>query len=138
MEKMQIYAGLMVGLVLAAGCSTQPKAEAQRPADMKTGSSSAPAVTEPKGPVEVKLREFKIEMPTTLPAGVTTFTVTNTGGDAHSFEIEGNGIEKALATQLQAGQTKTLQVELKPGTYEVYCPVPGHKTLGMARKLTVS
>jgi uncharacterized cupredoxin-like copper-binding protein len=137
MEKMRIYVGLMVGLVLAAGCSTQAKAEAQRPADMKTGSSSAPAVTKQKGPVEVKLREFKIEMPTTLPAGVTTFKVTNTGSDVHSFEVEGNGIEKKLETRLEVGQTGLLQVTLKPGMYKVYCPVDGHRMIGMSLDLTV-
>ena len=27
---------------------------------------------------------------------------------------------------------------LKPGTYEFYCPVPGHRALGMKGKLIVS
>jgi uncharacterized cupredoxin-like copper-binding protein len=138
MEKMRIYVGLMVGLVLAAGCSTQPEAEAQRLADMKTGSNSAAGATELKGVVEVKLSEFKIEMPTALSAGATTFKVTNTGSDVHSFEVEGNGIEKELGTKLEAGQTKLLQVNLKPGRYKVYCPVDGHKMIGMSLDLTVT
>jgi uncharacterized cupredoxin-like copper-binding protein len=137
MQSSIIYAMLMLGLVLAAGCSTQPKAEAQRPADMKTGSSSVPAVTEQKGPVEVKLREFKIEMPTTLPAGMTTFKVTNTGSDVHSLEVEGIGLEKELETKLVAGETRLLQVNLKPGMYKAYCPVDGHRMIGMSLDLTV-
>jgi uncharacterized cupredoxin-like copper-binding protein len=39
--------------------------------------------------------------------------------------------------KLNPGETKTLLVELKPGTYEVYCPVPGHKPHGMSLDLTV-
>jgi len=54
----------------------------------------------------------------------------------HNFEIEGNGIEKRVG-KLNPGETKTLLVELKPGTYEVYCPVPGHKSHGMSLDLTV-
>jgi len=75
-------------------------------------------------------------MERTVPAGVTTFKVSNTGKEMHNFEIEGNGIEKRVG-KLNPGETKTLLVELKPGTYEVYCPVPGHKSHGMSLDLTV-
>ena len=86
--------------------------------------------------LEVKLSEYKIEMPKTVPAGGTTFKVSNTGKEMHNFEIEGNGIEKRVG-KLNPGETKTLLVELKPGKYEVYCPVPGHKSHGMSLDLTV-
>ncbi|MFL5941360.1 MAG: plastocyanin/azurin family copper-binding protein [Gaiellaceae bacterium] len=39
---------------------------------------------------------------------------------------------------LDAGESKTLTVDLKPGTYDLYCSVPGHKQAGMDLKLTVS
>jgi hypothetical protein len=39
-------------------------------------------------PVAVRLTEFQIEMPTTLPAGLTTFSVTNAGQMEHNFEIK--------------------------------------------------
>lgn len=97
----------------------------------------APALTEPKGTVAVKLTEFKIEMSTSVAAGATTFKVTNAGKETHSFEVEGNGIEKELETKLKAGETGMLQVDLKPGAYKVYCPVDGHKMLGMSLNLTV-
>lgn len=124
-----------MAIVLLAVCDSQSRAEAQIVTHPKVSAHSVnPGVDQQ---VEVKITEFKIEMPATIAAGSTTFTVTNTGGDRHGFEIEGNGMEKQLATPLQAGQTKTLRVELEPGTYEVYCPVEGHKMLGMSRTLTV-
>jgi uncharacterized cupredoxin-like copper-binding protein len=36
------------------------------------------------------------------------------------------------------GSKSTIIVTLKPGTYEYYCPVPGHKAAGMKGTLVVS
>jgi uncharacterized cupredoxin-like copper-binding protein len=119
----KLFGAFAIGmLVCAAGCSLTPAANAQ--------TSSTAATT------EVKLSEYKIDMPKTVPAGSATFKVTNTGKVMHNFEIEGNGIEKRVG-RLNPGETKTLLVELKPGKYEVYCPVPGHKSHGMSLDLTV-
>ncbi len=138
MSKLRIYGALLVTLALVAGCGRQPKTEAQAVTDPEVSAHAAHAGAEQKGVVEVKLTEYKIEMPTALSAGLTTFKVTNTGSDVHSFEVEGNGIEKELEPKLEAGETRTLQVELKPGTYKVYCPVDGHKIIGMSLNLKVS
>ncbi len=88
--------------------------------------------------VEVTLSEFTIDMPTELSAGMTEFVITNDGGATHGFEIEGNGIEMELENHLQGGQQGTLMVDLKPGTYEIYCPVGNHADQGMELNLTVT
>jgi uncharacterized cupredoxin-like copper-binding protein len=106
----------------------------QEPGNKKT-AAAVPDTAE--GSVEVKLLEYKIEMPDSVGAGATTFKVTNTGEKTHGFEIEGNGIEKALKPRLKKGGSGSLQVDLKPGTYKVYCPVFGHKMRGMSLDLTV-
>ncbi len=90
-----------------------------------------------KGNVEVKLTEFKIEMPSSIDAGATTFNVTNAGKETHGFEIEGNGVEEEIKPKLAKGRSGSLKVDLKPGTYKVYCPVDGHKMVGMSLELTV-
>ena len=59
-----------------------------------------------------------------------TFDVTNDGTTTHNLEIEGNGIEEAT-DDLDAGAKGELTVDLKPGTYEIYCSIDGHKDLGM-------
>lgn len=81
--------------------------------------------------VHVKLDEFDIHMPTSLPAGATTFQVTNIGNTAHNFEVEGQGIEREFESHLEPGATKPLEVDLQPGTYVIYCPVDNHRELGM-------
>ncbi|HWX27827.1 MAG TPA: cupredoxin domain-containing protein [Steroidobacteraceae bacterium] len=122
-----------LGLVLAFS-NAFGHGESQGSAGTKTAAAAPDSA---KGLVEVKLTEYKIEMPASVSAGATTFTVTNTGKETHGFEVEGNGIEKALKPRLKKGESGSLQVDLKPGTYKVYCPVLGHKGRGMSLDLTV-
>ncbi|MBI1743716.1 cupredoxin domain-containing protein [Candidatus Acetothermia bacterium] len=91
--------------------------------------------------IQVTLREWEI-VPANISAkaGRVRFVVSNEGTINHGFEIEGmvqgTKFEKEIEP-LVAGQTKTLEVDLAPGEYEVYCPVPGHKAKGMKGELTV-
>jgi uncharacterized cupredoxin-like copper-binding protein len=87
--------------------------------------------------VEVRLVEHKIEMPRQLSPGKTAFVVTNAGAKKHNFEIEGQGLEKKFLTSVGPNETKTLHVELKTGTYKVWCPVGDHEEHGMKLDLTV-
>jgi uncharacterized cupredoxin-like copper-binding protein len=125
--------GLMLAFSNAFGGGYSPAVNSPEQGNPKT--AAAPEST--KGSVEVKLTEYKIEMPASVSAGATTFKVTNMGKETHGFEIEGNGIEKALEPTLKKGGSGSLQVDLKPGTYKVYCPVDGHKMRGMSLDLTV-
>jgi uncharacterized cupredoxin-like copper-binding protein len=151
MRKTMTYAAGMVSLGLMLAFSNAfGQGENPGSADTKAGYGSTVSSQEPgntkmaaavpdtaTGSVEVKLAEYKIEMPASVGAGATTFKVTNTGDETHGFEIEGNGIEKALKPRLKKGGSGSLQVDLKPGTYKVYCPVHGHKMRGMSLELTV-
>ena len=92
---------------------------------------------ETAGPVEVTLKEFTIDMPQSLPAGKTTFHVTNAGTIDHSLEIEGQGIEEKLDHNLAPGEDAMLEVDLRPGTFDAYCPVDDHRSQGMEVQLTV-
>jgi len=89
--------------------------------------------------VNVKLSEWRVELSEgTIAAGAVTFTVTNAGSIPHAFEIEGQGIERETGV-IQPGASATLTLALKPGTYEVYCPVgnDSHKKLGMKTHLKI-
>ena len=104
-----------------------------------SGAPGAPGVPGAPAAVSAKLSEWKVQLSQhTIAAGIVTFTVVNGGSIPHGFEVEGQGIEEETPV-IQPGATATLTVTLKPGTYEVYCPVgeQSHKKLGMESHLQV-
>jgi uncharacterized cupredoxin-like copper-binding protein len=101
----------------------------------KESESEAEAAGEP---VQVTEIDYKIRLPeTTLAPGRYTFEVRNDGAVPHNLTVKGPGVSKATPN-FGAGQTRTLSVDLEPGTYDFYCSVPGHRQLGMEQKVTVS
>jgi len=98
------------------------------------------AVTKPDDDarkVAVKLDERRIQMPQSLAAGKTAFMVTNVGKEKHNFEIQGEALEKSFFLSLAPKDAKVMQVELKPGTYKVYCPLKEHEGKGTTTQVTV-
>jgi predicted lipoprotein with Yx(FWY)xxD motif/uncharacterized cupredoxin-like copper-binding protein len=100
--------------------------------------AASPVAAGEANTVDVTLTDFAIDMPAELPAGRTVFNITNDGDAEHNFEVEGNGIEEELEENLQPGESGTLEVDLQPGTYEIYCPVGNHADMGMELELTVT
>jgi uncharacterized cupredoxin-like copper-binding protein len=97
-----------------------------------------------KGPAVAKVTvgesEFKLKpaTPKVGKTGVVQFTARNDGNVVHALEVEGPEGE-AETKRIQPGQSATLKVDLsKPGTYEMYCPVDGHKDQGMTGKVVVA
>lgn len=89
--------------------------------------------------VKVTLSEWKMRTSTdTVKAGAVTFQVTNGGAVAHSLQVIGPGIDKG-SRQIGAKEVTTLTVTLKPGTYELFCPLAegSHKMAGMTREFVV-
>jgi len=86
--------------------------------------------------VEVHLTETAIQMPTTLPAGKTTFEVVNTGTAVHGFSVEGPS-GQAVVPNVAPGKMASVQIILNPGTYRVISPVDADKG-GMAMALNVT
>ncbi|HEY2093560.1 MAG TPA: hypothetical protein VGJ81_16925 [Thermoanaerobaculia bacterium] len=87
---------------------------------------------------DVELIEYQISMPDTLPSGPMTLNIANGGKEDHSLVIDGNGFHAFLPEPLKRGDRATLDIDLKPGTYQVYCPVEGHKGKGMSKTVTVT
>jgi plastocyanin len=69
-------------------------------------------------------------------AGNVTITMDNPADVPHGVGIKGNGVDKDGPIVNKGGKSKAT-VDLKAGTYEYYCPVPGHEQAGMKGTLTV-
>ena len=68
-------------------------------------------------------------------AGTVTIDFDNPSSVQHGVEIDGNGVQK-VSDIVTKGKT-SVTADLKPGTYEYFCPVTGHKEAGMKGTLTV-
>ncbi len=132
---MRTLAILIAALALVlAGCGSSNK---------NAGSNSSGAASTPSGgggqqlalaaPADGSIKFDK----TTLhaKAGTVTINFDNPSSTAHAVEIEGNGVEEASDTITNSKTSVT--ADLKPGTYEFYCPVGSHRSQGMEGKLTV-
>jgi uncharacterized cupredoxin-like copper-binding protein len=123
------------------------------PSESTTPSTTAPSTREstttapestttaPAAPKSVAVTEveFKIELPsTTLSPGTYTFDLTNKGQVGHDLVFNGPGVDNDKTPVIGPGKTAKLTVDLKSGTYDVYCSVPGHKQAGMDVTLKVS
>ena len=106
---------------------TAPTTEAEGPGD--TGGGETVRISE----VDFALEPDQVD----VASGPVTFEVSNDGDTLHNLEIEGQGVEEELPQDLQPGQSGTLEVDLQPGTYEMYCPVGNHADMGMVGELTV-
>jgi uncharacterized cupredoxin-like copper-binding protein len=80
--------------------------------------------------------DFKISLDkTTLPAGAYTIKVVNNGNTTHSLVVEQNDKDLVTANPIDPGQSTTVSVTLAPGQAVIYCPIDGHRAMGM--ELTV-
>ena len=127
---------VLITLAAAAaltGCGSDDETTTVSP-----GGSGSDAGAQSAGSLVVKLSDFKID-PKDLKAsdsGAVTFTVRNDGEATHALEIEGQGTEERT-DDIAPGETAKITVNLKNGSYEWYCPIGGHRQLGMDGTVTV-
>ena len=70
-------------------------------------------------------------------AGKVSIEFTNMAPVEHNVTIESASGEPVGATPTFKGGSKTVSLNLKPGTYKFFCSVPGHRMAGMEGTLTV-
>jgi plastocyanin len=118
----------LIGVALLAGCGSD---DSSSDSSATTGGGSGSSIP-------VSLQDFSIDPSTISPreGGTVTFSVVNKGPSPHALEIDGNGVEEETET-LSTGDHADLTVDLKPGTYEIYCPIGDHRSRGMEGKLVV-
>jgi plastocyanin len=126
MRRVWILAPAVLLLSACGGSSNKPSA-----------SSTSPGP--PLQTISLSEKEFSIT-PKTISvskSGTYAFDVKNDGTTTYALEVEGNGVEQKTGN-VQPGGSATLTVNLsKKGSYEVYCPIDGHRQNGMEASLAV-
>jgi plastocyanin len=69
-------------------------------------------------------------------AGQVTLVMDNPSSVPHNISIKGGGVDQEGETVGKGGRS-TVRAELRPGEYDFYCSVSGHRQGGMEGTLTV-
>ncbi len=141
---------LAAGLLALAGCgssssgtnssaSTPTSSAATRTtsstsSSAASGTSASQSLTLAANP-EGQLKYNKTSL--TANAGKVSIAFTNMSPLGHNVTVESASGATVGATPTFQGGTKTLALNLKPGTYKFFCSVPGHRMAGMEGTLTV-
>src|SRR5215208_138110 len=143
----------------SAGKESHSTDKATTSGESTTGASSDPsssaATTTTNGTSggtleTIVIEETEMELsPSTVTLnrpGTYAFKAENEGSTEHNLEIDGNGLkskgggvgEARLRQNLNPGPSGVLTVTFQePGTYEMYCPIIGHRLAGMKGKVVV-
>jgi plastocyanin len=113
-----------------SGSSGSSGASTSSSSSSSGGGSSIKLAADPSGKLAFDKKTL------TAKAGNVTIDFTNDSSTPHAVEVEGNGVEKE--TKVVTKGDATLTAKLKPGKYEFYCPVDGHRMAGMEGTLTVN
>jgi plastocyanin len=143
---------LLAGLTMA-GCgssssgTSSSSSSTSAPATTPTSSSSSSPSSSSSGGAAAKSavsleanKEGELAYNTkslSAKAGKVSIDFTNMSSLAHNVTIESSSGAVLGATPTFQGGSKTLSVDLKPGTYKFFCSVPGHRMAGMEGTLTV-
>jgi plastocyanin len=125
---------LLPAIILAASCG----------GGSSNGGTSAPASTPAAGgggqTIDIPISSDGFSFTTSTAsasAGTVTLTSENPQSVPHDISLKGDGVD-VHGEQVTNGGVSTVTANLKPGTYEFYCSVPGHEQAGMKGTLTVS
>lgn len=104
------------------------------------GGGGGSSYKQPSGParttVDIKGGNFFFDPKNPeAPAGVDAIKLTSEGG-LHTLVFAGGKVPN-FKLQAASGKSDELKVDLKPGKYEFFCDIPGHREAGMDGTLTV-
>ena len=142
-------------LLILAGCSQAggslapvvPNSASPAPASLAPASSAPSAAastgsasTAPSNATAVIVKDFKIEPADIKVQGKTvSLAVTNQGPTIHNVTIrDASGTVIVATKDLKTGESETISATLAPGSYILFCSLPGHESLGTKGTLEVS
>lgn len=147
---MSTLAAVAIGLLALAGCGSSNKTPSTPSTSTSAPTASTPVTTgksatapSSSGSTTLKLEanpegQLKYNTSTlTANAGKVTIDMANMSPLMHNVNVESSSGKVLGATPSFQGTSKTLSLNLTPGTYKFFCSVPGHRQAGMEGTLTV-
>ena len=118
-----------------AGTGTASAPSGTVPASGEATPTPAPAVPV----VQVTAVEYHYTLSrTAVPAGKVIFEFVNHGQDEHNLNVQpSTGPSAGSLPTAKSGTISKLEVELRPGTYTLFCSLPEHEAKGMKATLSV-
>lgn len=114
-----------------ATTTTTVRAPTTTVAPTTTTRASTTTTTSAPTAVSATETEYHIALSTgTFHSGSYVFTAENHGQLTHNLIISGNGTTEQTPN-LAPGESASLKLDLRPGSYELYCGIPGHRQAGM-------
>jgi plastocyanin len=120
--------------------STSTSGASQPTSTTESGEATLPTAPPSVPHVQVTAVEYSFTLSrTTVPAGKVVFQFVNHGQDEHNLNVAPNS-EAPVAgsfSNLQSQGVSDQEIELKPGTYTLFCSLPEHEKKGMKATLVV-
>jgi uncharacterized cupredoxin-like copper-binding protein len=115
-------------LMVAAGCGGDDGAKPTRTVTTDAG-----------GTLTVAAREYSFDPNRVVVggAGAVRIVLRNDGDLAHNIHLERDGEDIGGTPSFAPGGSKSVRLDLQPGTYELLCTVGDHAQLGMKGTLKV-
>jgi plastocyanin len=118
------------GIITSALEEEEEGEEAAEPAAGEGGGNALRLSADPGGELSFDRRSLE------APAGEVVLEMENPSSVEHNVSIEGAGVDEEGETVGEGGRS-VVRAELRPGEYEFYCSVAGHREGGMEGTLTV-
>jgi plastocyanin len=143
---------LAAGVLALAGCgsssSSTTSSTSSTSSQTSTPTSSSSSASKPAAGAEAPSSDLTLaanpegqlkynKTSLTAKAGKVSIDFTNMSPLGHNMTIESSSGKILGATPTFQGGSKTLTLNLQPGTYKFFCSVPGHRMAGMEGTLTV-
>ena len=140
----RIHSSAAVNLlpVVTTSATQQPRSTAESAAAAQPTPTPTPAPL-PAGTraedrdINITLSEWKLQPSRTrVPAGEIRFLSEDTGATQHALRVVGNGMDVST-DDFGPGDSRTINMVLPPGRYQLICPIAGHEQQGMVATLAV-
>jgi plastocyanin len=149
-----VLPAVLIALAGCGGSSSSSSSSAASPASPSSTTASTPAATTPSTAApaapgsSTSAQTLSLAAnpegqlayePTSLTAkaGKVSIDFTNMSPVGHNVTFASSSGAVVGSTPTFQGASKTLTLNLKPGTYKFYCTVPGHRQAGMEGTLVV-